>query len=119
MQGPTHRLFPHAKTMNDPLPPQTYSPGWPERLTDSHGQLYVRPRDGEGTTEFTGESCLYGLVEANGMINRSYQYVPAMGYTAAAPASDVVMSGGPWISAEDLVRYGQTPIVIPPEPIEP
>jgi hypothetical protein len=96
------------------LPDTTYLPGWPERLSDNAGAHYVRLRDGKPTNEFGGEVCLYGLVRDDGFVDRSTQWVPILGATAM----DLTMSGGPWMTAHQLEEIGQTPIKVPPEPVE-
>jgi hypothetical protein len=82
-------------------------------LEDNDGNLYVRLRDGNPTSEFTGESCLYGFLFADGFIDRQYQWVPVMG----SDEDDMRLTGGPWMNESELIKYGQTPITIPPEPI--
>jgi len=97
------------------IPQKTYMPGWPERLTDNEGNSYVRLRDGKPSGQYVGECCLYGLVLPGGLVSRAHQWVPTLGSTE----DDMRLSGGAWISAEELVSYGQTPIEIPQEPIAP
>jgi len=95
------------------VPEKNYMPGWPYRLLDNDLKRYVLLRDGKPVDEFSGESCLYGLLDAGGYIDRNHQYVPLLGATS----HDMRLSGGTWISAEELNRYGQTGIIVPPEPV--
>lgn len=99
--------------MNDPVPEKTYQTGWPEFLEDNDGNEYVLLRDGAETSPNTGEVCLYGLLDADRNIIREYQWVPVLGATAA----DMRLSGGTWMEPEEFIRYGQTPIRIPEEPV--
>jgi hypothetical protein len=96
------------------LPSTTYMPGWPERLVDNDGVRYVRLRDGNPTSEFSGETCLYGVLDEAGFLDRAHQWVPLLGATLI----DMRLAGGVWMSAKELHWSGQTPIVIPPEPVE-
>ena len=95
------------------IPSQTHASGWPDFLRDNDDNVYVRLRDGKPETEFTGESCLYGFLFNDGFIDREYQWVPVMGSTE----DDMRLTGGVWMDSGELVKYGQTPIEIPPEPI--
>jgi len=99
------------------IPQKTFMPGWPDQLTDNAGNRFVRLRDGKPTSEYGGETCLYGLVKflgLHGLIDRAHQWIPNLGATER----DMTLTGGTWSSAEELEAYGQTSIVIPPEPVE-
>jgi len=95
------------------IPEKTYESGWPLTLQDNDERVYVRLRDGKPDSEFSGESCLYGLLDADGYIIREELWVPVLG----AIEDDMTLTGGPWMDAEELVKYDQTPIRIPDEPI--
>jgi hypothetical protein len=96
------------------IPEKTFMPGWPEHLVDNDDNLYVRLRDGKPASEFAGESCLYALVGEHGCIDKSNQWVPVLGATE----DDMRLTGGTWMTAEQLEAQGQTPIVLPHEPVE-
>jgi len=96
------------------VPDKNWMPGWPEHLTDRYGEHYVILRDGKPTSKSGGESCLYGLLDEEGYIDRSHQWIPNLGATE----NDMTLSGGSWSSPASLVSYGQTPIVIPDEPVD-
>jgi len=96
------------------IPEKTFMPGWPEHLVDNDDNLYVRLRDGKPASEFAGESCLYGLVGEHGCIDKSQQWVPVLGATD----DDMRLTGGTWMTAAQLEAFGQTPIVLPQEPVE-
>ncbi len=95
------------------IPKSTTTPGWPEYLTDNAGAAYVRLRDGQQTSEFTGAACLYGLLDEDRYIDRKYQWIP----TSTSTREDMTLSGGPWMTSAQLVKAGQPPIKIPDEPV--
>jgi hypothetical protein len=69
-----------------PLPTSTSQPGWPEFLTDTNGDLFVRLRDGVPTSQFSGHACQYGMVDLEtDLVIRDYLYTP----TILATAGDV------------------------------
>ena len=109
------------------LPKTTDTPGWPEFISvveetvDANGEEertekdYVRLRDGSDVPGAVGNTCIYGLLAADGYIDRSRQWLPALSTTRLE--SLVGFMATTWDSNEVLVGAGQPPIVIPPEPI--
>jgi len=96
------------------IPDLTYESGWPTILRDNDGKAYVLLRDGKPFSEFSGEGCLYGLLDKRGFIVREELWVPVLGSTE----DDMSLTGGTWMDPEEFVKYNQTPIVFPPEPVE-
>ena len=95
------------------LPESVDRSGWPEFLTDAEDETFVLLRDGSDIPGPTGNSCIYGLLDPSGYIDRESQWIPALGTSEA----DLVMVPCTWDSPEVLATAGVPPIVIPPEPI--
>jgi len=96
------------------IPESTIEPGWPTYLRDKYGVQYVRLRDGKTIQPGLGESCLYGLIDDEGYVDRAHQWIPNLGATRA----NMTLTGGTWSTGPQLIAAGQTPIQMPEEPIE-
>ena len=92
-----------------PLPDSTSRPGWPDSLIGTDGLDYTLVRDGiPGANEYCGHACLYVRGDATGY-DTDYLYTP----TADSTEEAVHMSGGVYMSPDELVAAGLPPTQLP------
>jgi len=110
------------------LPPSTCTPGWPEFISvvelENPGDDVVRRvttdyvllRDGSDVPGALGNSCIYGLLDSRGYIDRSRQWLPVL--STSRLEKDIEFTPTTWDSNEVLVAGGAPPMTIPMEPVE-
>jgi len=95
--------------------------GWPTHLALSNGDRFVRLRDGHPGSvsgSCNGEPALFGKIDGAGFVMRDLQYIAFLPAGLPDVPCDPIMTGNPWLSDSAMAATGQSPIVIPPEPVQ-